>query len=72
MPFYMVCLVWFERYGVSICVMTRIFRGQITRKIQDFFYKEMSNFLGNLTPKNTGHDADQDTISLRNLSLTDF
>ena len=52
--------------GVSICVMTRIFQDQITRKIQDF-YKEIPNFLGNLTrvnltPKNLGHDADWDTI----------
>ena len=44
-------------YGVSICVMIQIFRGQITRKIRDF-YKEISNFLGNFNPKNSGHDAD--------------
>ena len=33
---------WFERFftnGVPICVMTRIFRGQITRKIREFFIK---------------------------------
>ena len=29
--------------GVSICVMTRIFRGKITRKIRDF-YKETRIF----------------------------
>ena len=43
--------------------MTRIVRGQITRKIRDF-YKEFPKFSGNLTPKNSGHDADWDTISL--------
>ena len=48
--------------------MTRIFRGKITRKIRDF-YKEIPNFLGNFTPKNSGHDADWDTISLEFPSL---
>ena len=28
--------------GVSICVMNRIFRGKITRKIRDFFIKIMT------------------------------
>ena len=48
--------------NVSICVMTRIFRGKITQKIQGL-YKEIPNFLGNFTPKNLGHDADWDTIN---------
>ena len=52
----------FVSNGVSICVITQIFRGQITRKIRDF-YKEFTNFSGNLPPKNSGHDADWDTIS---------
>ena len=46
----------FNPNGVSICVMTRIFRGQITQKIKDF-YKEFPNFLGILTPKTSGYDA---------------
>ena len=44
-------------YGVSIYVMTRIFRGKITRKIWGG-YKEIPNFSGNFTPKNLGHGAD--------------
>ena len=44
-------------YGVLMCVITRSFRGQNTQKIREFFIKIL-NFLGNLTPKNSGHDAD--------------
>ena len=43
--------------GVSICVMNRIFRGKITRKVWDSFIK-IPNFSGNFTPKPSGHDAD--------------
>ena len=48
-------------YGVSICAMTQIFRGKISRKIRDFFINP-PNFSGNFAPKNSGHDADWDTI----------
>ena len=41
--------------------MTRIFRGKISRKIQDFFINP-PNFSGNFAPKNSSHDADWDTI----------
>ena len=41
--------------------MTQIFRGKISRKIRDFFINP-PNFSGNFAPKNSGHDADWDTI----------
>ena len=48
---------FFTTYGVSICFMTRIFRGKITQKTR-YFHKENPNFSGNFTPKNSGHEAD--------------
>ena len=48
-------------FGVPICVMTRIFRDPIARKVRRVFIK-ISNFSGILTQKNSGHDADGDTI----------
>ena len=56
--------IYYLTYGVSICVMTLIYQGKITRKIRDFSIK-IPNFLGNFIPKNSGHDADGDTIICR-------